>query len=109
MSEYNGWTNHATWAAHLWLTNESASDEYWHEQAKEIVGKCEDKHPNVFCDKPQNERIMLASMLSSEIEQPELDGLAGDLLSGAWSSINWYEIAEAFLNSAREELKEEGE
>jgi len=47
-------------------------------------------------------------MLSSEIEQPELDGLAGDLLSGAWSSINWYEIAEAFLNSAREELNGEG-
>lgn len=91
---YNGWTNYETWATKLWLDNDQGSYDYWCERTEELVGTGmpEPAHP-------------LAQELRDTHEEalPELQGFASDLLRGAFSEINWYEIAESLIEDYQAE------
>jgi hypothetical protein len=83
----NGWTNHETWAVNLWITNESSSNDYYLEMAE--TNKAMDRDP-----------WDLAQQIKDEIDayRPELSGMYADLLGAALSSVDWLEIANAFLS-----------
>src|SRR6266498_3923184 len=102
---YNGWSNYETWAVKLWMDNDEGSYHYWQETAREVLDDCEDKHPNQFMNKADNDRSQLAERLKdehdSESEHPVFKAAEGsvyaDLLDAALSEVNWHEIAAALL------------
>ncbi len=95
-TSYNGWTNYETWAVALWMDNEQGSQEYWHEQAREMV----ERH-----DDPQMRAVLFADALKEQHEEslPELRGFAADLMNSAMAEVNGREIAE-HLFTDREEV-----
>lgn len=90
---YNGWTNYETWAVALWIDNEQSTQEWALELAREAKGN-------------DHERYELAQGLKSELEEamPDLGGSVwSDLLGAAWSEVDWYEIADHYLQQVEEE------
>jgi hypothetical protein len=91
-SGYNGWTNYETWAVKLWLDNDQGSQEMAFEMAREAQRS---KYP----------RAMLADALKEIHEEnaPEIgNNVYSDLLGSALGSVDWYEIAKAFLEDVAE-------
>jgi hypothetical protein len=94
---YNGWKNYETWAACLWLDNDEGTYSYWRAAAREAY---RDAESGPHLTRRQAARADLADRLRDEIEEsaPPLDGLSADLLHAALSEIDWYEIAESYLD-----------
>jgi hypothetical protein len=94
---YNGWTNYETWAVALWLDNDEGSHDHWREQALEA-----------WRDDRKNAASNLADQLKAEHEEnaPDLPAsIYSDLLNAAASEVNWYEIAEHYLDDLSDEDK----
>jgi len=89
--EYNGWFNYETWAVNLWMDNEEGSQSYWRDLARSYA-----RRDDVYG---------LSKMIQSEHEEalPDLNGFAADLLNGAMSEVNWYEIAQNLMAEFQEE------
>ena len=86
---YNGWTNYETWCVNLWLTNDEGSYHYWREEAGRHLK-----------DDREDARCNLAKQLKSELEEAsplEEASLFSDLLNAALSEVDWYKVADAFL------------
>jgi hypothetical protein len=81
MSKYNGWSNYQTWAVNLHITNDENLLTEVKAQARDFLRQ--------FAD--WIEEFM------EETQKPELNGMAADLFSSAWSEIDWDEIAGTFL------------
>lgn len=99
--EYNGWTNYETWVVNLWMDNEEGSYNYWREQAKQAI---EHATPSSWATAEEAATSTLTHVLKEQHEEalPELTGFAADLLNAAMSEVNWYEIAEHLIESAKE-------
>lgn len=99
---YNGWKNHETWAVHLWLTNEQGDYNHWNAEAADVAENVNDLpqvtdgiwEPREAC------RITLAERLKDQLTDamPEGANLWADLLTSAMGSVDWFEIAVAFLD-----------
>jgi len=92
---YNGWKNYPTWAVHLWLDNDQGSQDWWLGESIDALENAE--HP----------RYEIADALKNHVrEECESDdaSMASDLLGYALDCVDWYEIADAYLEMAREEL-----
>lgn len=89
---YNGWTNYETWAVNLWMSNDQGSSEYWEEQAREVLEREDFDKDSAKSD--------LADMIQEQHDetQPAVDGVFSDLLNAAMSEVNWYEIAEHYID-----------
>lgn len=76
---YNGWTNRETWLVNLWLDNDGVFEEYGREWCRD-----------------NNSEYDLGQAVRGFVEDatPEVSGLYADIISGALSAVNWYEIAE---------------
>jgi len=100
---YNGWANYETWCVNLWLTNDQGSYNHWRERAQAAFDETGDKHPNEFANHEQNARIRLADELKEDLDEgagqflPEQLGVYHDLLNHALGRVEWFEIADAFL------------
>ena len=95
---YNGWTNYETWNVNLWLTNEEGSDSLCREWAQECY---DDAEASDGSTREETASLVLADRIDSLIRDEwypqELTGLYKDLLGAALSEVNWYEIAEHFV------------
>lgn len=97
--EYNGWTNYETWLVKLWMDNEQGTQEYFNEQADEVL----ERDP----DDEDNDRIRtLAEIIKEQHEEslPKLEGFAADLMNAALSEVNWEEIANSLIEDAKERV-----
>lgn len=111
---YNGWKNYETWNVKLWIDNEQGSHEYWNEAAREVWAEAETRRPAY--EGQTREQIFLYDLserLKNEFEEAEQDILEqskiqasmwADLLGAALSEVNWYEIAETYLDDVKGEL-----
>jgi hypothetical protein len=91
--EYNGWHNYETWAVNLWMDN---SQPMYQDMAQEYFDRADsDKYFT------QKERAIIdfADVLKEEHSEnmPEVEGVYSDLLSASLSEVNWYEIAEHYM------------
>ena len=101
---YDGWSNYETWAVKLWLDNDYGSYTYMGERAAEVLaehtdedGKADDgSFKSDFADflKQHHEDA------AEELNIPA--SVFSDLLNAALSEVDWYEIAGAYLDEAKE-------
>jgi hypothetical protein len=89
---YNGWTNYETWCVKLWLDNEEGSYLFM----KDLAIQAADDHS----DDKDDAVSAMANQIKDHIEEfsPRLEGLYADLLQAALSEVNWYEMAESYID-----------
>lgn len=88
MSNYNGWTNYATWRVNLEIFDGFNPREYWH--------GIKDTYDLSLCLKGHVEDIM-------EHQTGNAEGLAYSYAMAFLSGVNWYEIAEHMLEEYDDE------
>lgn len=97
--EYNGWTNYETWLVALWIDNEPATN-----AERECLAQdaWDNAHADQISTREQKAKYKLAESLKEWIEgmNPLADtaDLFSDLLRAALSEVDWYDIAENFLD-----------
>jgi hypothetical protein len=95
---YNGWSNYPTWCVNLWLSNDEGLDH----ATREIVSAeiLSDPDDHVY-------RVGIADALKAwvrDVLAPDLGAsFAADLLGYALDQVNWYEIADAWIETAKED------
>lgn len=92
---YNGWKNYPTWAVNLWLSN----DEGLYNEARELTAVCVERGDDLI-------RVRVADVLRDWVRDdlaPDLGAsFAADLLGYALDQVDWFEIADAWIESASE-------
>ncbi|MFO0888217.1 MAG: hypothetical protein U0790_03615 [Isosphaeraceae bacterium] len=91
--KYNGWANYETWAVKLWFDNEEATYRNWMERARSWKGREDDVRQ--FAEELE-ENVREVNPLSEE------SSLFADLLSAALSEVDWFEIAESYLEEVED-------
>lgn len=110
--KYNGWNNYETWLVKLWLDNDEGTDSLMREFVQDAR---ENPEVNQFMDYESRVQMTLKDKIKDFIEEmnPLADtaDLFTDLLNSALSEVDWYEIAEAYLedNPAPEDEELEAE
>ena len=95
---YNGWTNYETWCLNIWIDN----DQYLAERKAELVREVT-LH---YDDKQVYELSLLLESMVEELKDNALEvGLLSDLLGGAIGNINFYELAEHYIEDFNEDFK----
>ncbi len=104
---YNGWKNYETWAVALWLDNEQGTHEAAREMARDTYENASERNRVPVWTSEQYARYTLADSLKAWVTDdmmPDLGAsLAADLLGAALSEVDWNEIAEHYLDDAKEE------
>lgn len=101
---YNGWKNYPTWAVNLWLSN----DEPLYLEALERTRETVDNPPHVseYWNEEETKRYNVADMLKDWVTDelaPDLGAsFAADLLGYALGGVDWYEIADAWIEQVDE-------
>jgi hypothetical protein len=112
---YNGWTNYETWNVALWLNNEEGSYRHWTAEAQDCYDNA--KADNTFT-RDERATIDLTDALKDSLENDKNDMLEAsgqtasmwaDLVGAALSEVNWYEIAEHYIEKVDKEEEAEVE
>ena len=82
---YNGWTNYETWCASMWMDN----DESNYRQARELASDADGDYYEL-ADR-------LRDWMDDENPLADQASMWTDLLSGAFSVIDWEEIARGLI------------
>lgn len=106
MSEgYNGYLNWETWLVALWINNDEGSQDFWIEQAHEALN---DAQETKYFTKEEEAVFLLSDTLKDYFEDsPEIPMSSGfyyDLMMGALSVVDWREVAETILDTAKENV-----
>lgn len=100
-TKYNGWANKPTWLVNLWLTNDESTEAMLHESARNACETGDDR---------EDAAQLLAGELEQLVENMRTDddaGLLSDLLGWAMAHVEWYEIAEHYVNDVWDEIAAE--
>lgn len=109
---YSGWMNYETWNVHLWLNNDQASEESWHDRARRTLAvAAKTKAPADTAEQEHEEAVSsLAEQLEHGFDQQVDDWLEGkppccfsDLLLASLREVNWREIAKHLLENVHVE------
>lgn len=95
---YNGWSTYETWAMALWIDNEE-----WSYTSARVLRD----NARIGAD-DHLARVRLADELKNwqERKMPNLPAsVFSDLLGAAFGEIDWFEIAEHYLDEVAEEVE----
>lgn len=99
---YSGLTNYETWNVALHMDNERGTHDYWLERAKECIKEA-------VADTLFTKEEIAQRYLADEIKQEFTDGMPdlgastyADLLNGAMSEVNWYEVAKHLIEDVNQ-------
>ena len=99
--EYEGWKNYETWCVALWINNDQGTQETVLDMARACKG-----NKGIVASVNQS-HYDLSHQLKDWIEEqnPLADSASmfSDLLNAALSEVDWYELAESFLQDIKEE------
>lgn len=89
---YNGWANYPTWCVNLWLSN----DQGLYNHVSEAIGECAGETRRV--DAADWLRDFVRGSIEEDALTPEYQAsMASDLLGYALDCVDWFEIADAWL------------
>ena len=97
--DYNGWTNYETWNYKLWLDNDEKGYNLIQSLVKSVIKT----------EREKNQVFKMSEMLKMEClnNEPNLKpSFYSDVLSASLKEVNFYEIAEAYINDYKEEHQE---
>jgi len=103
--EYNGWTNYETWVVNLWMDNSAGVQDGWIEQAAEIL---QSEFTPAYPSQTREDwaKYQLSEQIKAEHEENnpccQFANCYSDLMNAALSEVNWYEIAEHFIDKAQQ-------
>jgi len=98
-NKYNGHANYETWLAALWIDN----DEGLSSMVDDLVIEMSKKGEKSYKIGKEIESLVSEAYDKDSFETT----LLSDLLSGAWSSIDWTEIAESKMDDTKDEWNSE--
>ena len=87
----NGWANHATWLVNLWL------GEYNYDHS-ELSGLSRYDATQALKETVDN--------ILTDYETTKLDGLAADLINSALSDVDWYELADSYMEDCEADTED---
>jgi hypothetical protein len=93
MMSYNGWVNYPTWAVHLWISNEEV---LW----DTALALAEDERA-YWSSFPWHGPDSLREWVQNELV-PEVDGMAGDILTWGLAQVDWLEVYDAIVDALPE-------
>lgn len=101
MSTYNGWKNYETWAVKLWIDNDQGQQEFYDEQAEQVLKRA---RKTQVLTKQEAAIYEFANMLKADhkANMPEVNGVWSDLLQSAIDSVSWDEISRSIIESLDE-------
>lgn len=111
---YNGWTNHETWSLDLVLNNDRWLQELTTERVADALESYEPDDPyDLSPDSPGYGRANVAGEAVKELWEELIDP-SGELMDavgivtllgevGSWWRVNWHEIGQSWVDSAREQ------
>lgn len=102
-NKYNGYSNYPTWCVSLWIDNEEGTYNQRCEYARQAW---DETYATQYLTHKENATQQLVDQLKEWIEEENpLDNASmfTDLLGYAIELVNWYEIAENFLEDYEEE------
>lgn len=104
--KHNGWCNVETFTVASWINNEEGSQDWWLERAQQAL---EDAQESKYFTKEEEAVFLLAEELKDYFEDSheltlEHSGLYYDLLMGALQIVDWREVAESILETAKENV-----
>lgn len=96
-TKYNGWTNYETWLCNLWFENFDFSD------MLDMFDGCEDKDDILRIIKNY-----IKDYVEEVVEESRgnANGFINDLISSALGEIDYYDIAEHYVDDVESELLE---
>src|SRR5271166_7201838 len=105
---YNGWKNYETWNVALWIDNDQGTYSMRQEWAEEAWADAEESS---YSTKLQDATSKLAKMIESFVDEnnplASENSMFSDILSAALSEVDYYEIAENWLDEVDKEEPEE--
>jgi hypothetical protein len=106
---YNGWTNYETWAVGMFLDgNYTGPYDYFEtiERVHKVYPTEESGRRYLVADvlKDWVEENIIPYMVDDDHPDPGYHPLAKDLVGAALSAVNWYELADAWINNVREQV-----
>lgn len=100
---HQGWANYATWAVHLWLSNDQGTWEFCRDMAREAVEdaeECDQVNEGIWTQE-QARRFMLADRLKDYLAESnplnDHPSAFADILGAVLDDVNYAEIADALL------------
>jgi len=109
MSNYNGYTNRATWLVSLWMDNSEGVRDYWVDRGRMIY-----KHnakPQKYFTKMEDATIIFAEDIKTAHEEMLWDAMGQntanlwyDLLNNSMADVDWRQIAKNLLEDVELEV-----
>ena len=96
-TKYNGWTNYETWLCNLWFENFDFSDRL------DMFDECDDKDDILRIIKNY-----IQDYVEEVVEESRgnASGFINDLINSALGEIDYYDIAEHYVDDVESELLE---
>lgn len=110
---YNGWKNYETWNVALWIDNDQGSYCMRQEWAQQAWDDADGKKAYSSQTREDRAKCLLADTIKEFVEEnnplASEASMYSDMMSAALEEVDYYEIAENWLEEVEKEEEEEEE